>query len=165
MTVEGVANAKGKVNLMITDVVTRKLWDAWAGAPWESEVPMAEAFVFPKQGRTGFLWDQAMPRAQHDRAVQHCATALNLSFTSDELGSLTSKAIRSGVSAGVARDVRDMLTGTNQQRGRSKKSAMDIGTYAPKDRGGSEIMLHVGASGMPLCIMGIWYMPCRGRPS
>jgi hypothetical protein len=133
LTVQGIANAKGRVKLLITDAITLSLWRLWADGPWESEVPKEKAFVFPKQFRDAFVWDQAMPRSQHDKAVQKCARVMSLGLTEPEVNQLTSKAVRSGVSAGVAREVRDVVNGKNRSLGRSASSKMDIGVYTPKE--------------------------------
>jgi hypothetical protein len=75
--------------------------------------------------------------------------------TAEELDRLTSKAVRSGVSASVAREVRQVLTGGNKKRGRSEQSGMDIGTYTPKDRGPyHDTTCFAVASSEHLCIRG-----------
>jgi hypothetical protein len=133
MTIQGIAHASGKVQMLVTDAITTYLWKAWVDGEWTSAVPQNEAFVFPKQGRNDFSWDHPMPRDQHNRAVQHCAAAMELDLTQEELRQLTSQAVRSGVSVGVARSVRKELDGTNKALGRSSGSNMDIGVYTPKE--------------------------------
>lgn len=133
MTVQGVANAQGRVQLLLTDKVTQFLWDAWAGEQWTADIPREHAYVFPKQGRDGFEWNLPMTRLQHDRVVQRCAQVMGLAFTADELKSITSKAVRCGVSAKVARQLRETLTGGSKTLGRAAGSNMDIGVYTPKE--------------------------------
>lgn len=132
-TVEGVANARGRVEILVVDPITRYLWDKWMEQTVEQEDDEKEVYFFPKQGKFQFHWDQPMPRVQHDEAVQHCVEALGLPYTKEEIHKFTSKSVRSGVSAQVARVVRESLTGKNKSLGRSATSTMDLGTYCPKE--------------------------------
>ena len=136
-TVQGLVQAKCKVELLITDAITKYLWNRWAGQPYEAEG--IQTFVFPKQGKDSFLWNVQMPRAQHDRAVQTCALALKLPITAEAVYKYTSKSIRNGVAAEVSRTVRAALLGHNKVHGRSASSRMDINTYAP-----AEVLLEPG---------------------
>ena len=132
MKIEGIANAKGKVKFLITDELTLRLWKAWL-EELPCDIDPATSFLFPKQGKENFDWSVPLTRDQHDRAVQRMAKIMDLSLTPEEIGKLTSKSVRSGVSAEVARVVRDTLTELNRKHGRASSSSMDLSVYCPKE--------------------------------
>ena len=132
LTMEGLAKAKGKVELLIVDPVTLHLWNKWVNQPG-NDCWTPETFFFPRQGAADFKWDEPLPRFQHNKAVQECALWLGIPTTAEEVQHFTSKSVRAGVSCDVSRAVRSVLVGSNQKQGRAVNSKVDLGVYTPKD--------------------------------
>ena len=133
MSVSSAVAANPKSTILLSDILTQKLFDIWWEYTPQEHHGSPDHFFFPAKGPDGFLWDTALTYKDCSPFIQHAALSLGLVSTDDHLATFQLKSIRQGAAAESVAIIKDALAGSNRKRGRAPTSKMDVEVYAPSN--------------------------------
>jgi hypothetical protein len=133
LTAQQAIDAKVRVVFSLGDAISKYFFGAWWDATPDDIKTDPTAFFFPAAGADGFEWHTQQPRSEMDDMVRDCGYALGLVHNDEHARTFTSKSLRTGIAAEVARDFRVTVTAVNKLHGRSEASRQDCTTYCPPE--------------------------------